>query len=276
MSDTATTWIADLPEDLRADPTITSLKGPGGVDFKDWKEVGPVIAKSYVESRKLIGKKAYDLPSDNWKPEQWAEWNKTIGVPDAPDKYGAPTEEILTKAGLNKEVLASAQKRFHELGLTPRQVKGLMDDWYIPNAASGSETIAKQKSDEKEKTISALKTELGDKYEARVGLVKSVLQLGGGDLADRFEKAGFGNDPELFKALSSLGEKILEDSSRRGGLGATQLGPEAARADALRQIEEMKIARRNPAEDEKYRDPRSQERKKWLDLHAIAYKEQTA
>ena len=270
MSEVATppAWIADLPEDLRGNATLTSFKG------NEWKDVGPVLAKSYVESRAMIGKKAYDLPQDDWKPEQWQSWNKTIGVPDAPDKYGAPADEMLTKAGLNKEVLGAAQKRFHELGLTPRQVNGIMDEWYIPISIAGSEARAKAQEDELKSSGAKLDSELsqiyGDKKDAKVGLVKAVLnKFGSPELVEWADKSGAGNDPGFVKAFIKIGEAMIEDSSRGGGSG---LGPESLKAEALKKLEEIKAARiADPTLEAKYNDPKSAERSQWNDLLQKAY-----
>lgn len=273
MSDGATTpaWIADLPEDLRANPTIASFKG------NDWKEVGPTIAKSYVEARSMMGKKAYDLPQEDWKPEQWSAWNKTIGVPEAPDKYPALDMALAEKAGMNKEIIDGTLKRFHELGLTPRQAKGILNDWYVSEAVKGAELQAQQEKEAQEKSLAAIKAEYGDKFEAKAGLVRSVLKLGGDDLAQRIEAAGYGNDPKLFKALAALGEKILEDTAAKGGQGQGALGPEAERADALRQIEAITAERiANPTVDAKYNDPRSEEFKKRAELFKKAYPDKVA
>jgi hypothetical protein len=262
----APAWIADLPEDLRSNPTIASFKG------NDWKEVGPVIAKSYVEARSVMGKKAYDLPQDDWKPEQWQSWHKTIGVPEGPDKYPAIDNALAEKAGLSKEVLGAALAKFHEAGMTPRQVKAILNDWYVTESAKGADMQAEQRKQETAQALQALKTEYGDKYEAKAGLIRSVLNLGGPELAQRLEAAGYGNDPQLFKALATLGEKILEDSSAKGGKAGMALGPEADRAAALKEIDEIKAARINdPSVDAKYNDPRSAERNRWNDLHQKAF-----
>jgi hypothetical protein len=254
--------MASLPDDLKTDPTLMSFKGEKPED------VLPVLAKSYRESRALIGKKAYDLPSDAWKPEQWTEWNKTIGVPEAPDKYPAIDEAMVTKSGVDKAVLDGAMKRFHELGLTPRQAKGLLNDWYLPNVVTGAELQETQRRATSEAAVTALKTEYGDKYPAKAGLVKSVLALGGKDFAEQLEKAGFGNDPAMFKTLVSLGEKLMEDTSgKQGGLNADS-GPEAAQ----KRISEIKAARiADSTLESKYADPRSAEHREWTELHAKAY-----
>jgi hypothetical protein len=256
---------------LRSNPTIASFKG------NDWKEVGPVIAKSYVEARSVMGKKAYDLPQDDWKPEQWQAWHKTIGVPETHDKYPPIDDAMAEKAGLSKEILGTAFKKFHEAGMTPRQVKAVLHDWYLGDAVKGAEMQATQQKEANEKAISDLKAKYGDKFEARAGLVRSVLKLGGAGLAERIEAAGFGNDPQLFDALSSLGEKMLEDTAARGGKGVAALGPEAERADALREIDAITAERvANPTVDAKYNDPRSAEFKRRQELFAKAYPNKAA
>jgi hypothetical protein len=260
----APTWRDTLPDPIKTHESLAH--------FKDIN----ALAESYINTKAMVGKKAYALPEDSWKPEQWNEWHKTIGVPDAPDKYGAPPEEMLTKAGLNKEVLASAQKRFHELGLTPRQVKGIMEEWYLPTAIKGSEVQAQQAQQEREASSQKLQSELtqlyGDKKDAKVGLVKAVLsKFGSPELVEWAEKSGAGNDPGFVKSLIKMGEAMLEDSTSRGG-GGGDLGPAASRANALKEIDAMMANRVNdPAFAAKFEDPKSAERVKWAQLHDIAY-----
>lgn len=275
MSEPATppappSWIADLPEDLRSNPSLTTFKGD------DWKTVGPMISKSFVESRALIGKREDDLfPKDDWKPEQHAAWNKRIGVPDAPDKYPEIDKALVEKAGVPKEVLDGAMKRFHELGLTPKQAKGLLHEWYLPNAITGSEIQAKQVEATRKATIETLQMEYGDKLDAKKGLVKSVLQLGGSELAEAIESSGYGDDPRMFRALAILGEKFLEDRSGKGG--TAELGPEASAAAAQRRIEQIKAARiADSTMEVKYSDPRSAEYMEWKELFKKAYPQQGA
>jgi hypothetical protein len=209
------------------------------------------------------------LPAEDWKPEQWATWNKTIGVPEGPDKYPAVDAQLLEKSGMSAEVLGPALKRMHELGLTPRQVKGILHDWYLPESARGSEMAAAQAKEASEKATGAVKAKYGDKYDAKAQLVKSVLALGGGDLAAKIEAAGFGNDPALFDAFVALGEKITE-SSAKGGAGGGSLG--ASKEEALQKSQTMKNERAaNPTVDAKYNDPKSSERAEWNRLHQIAY-----
>lgn len=261
MSEAAPAWIAELPEDLRTNPSLTTFKTIGD------------LAKSHVELRSHVGRKEDELfPKDDWKPEQWTAFHKRLGVPEKPDGYPAVDDAMAEKAGLSKEVLGAAMAKMHSLGLTPRQVKGIVHDWYLQDAIKGTELQAQQQKEAHEKTIGELKRKYGDAYDAKVGLVKSVLKLGGGDLADRIANAGFGDDPQMFDALVALGSKVMESSS--GGAG--KLGDGSSPEVALREINTIKQQRiANPTVDAAYNDPKSSEHKRWKELHALAYPEKS-
>ena len=274
MSDTATppatpAWISDLPEDLRSNPTLSSFKG------NEWKEVGPVMAKSLVETKALTGRKAYDLPQPDWKPEQWSAWNKTIGVPEAPDKYSPVDKAALEKAGLPPEVITAAAGKFHEMGLTDRQAKGLLD-WYVGDAAKGRELQATNTAAEKAQGEAALKQAYGDKYEAKMGLVKAWLGKNSDpEFLNFVETNGLANHPAFIKAIIKSAEATLEDSSRNGG--GNPFGDTASRAVAMQKIEEIKARRiTDPAYSKAFNEPKSSERAEWDRLHEIAFNTKNA
>ena len=220
-------WVADLPEDLRGNETLKSFKGAS------WKEVGPALAKSFIETKSMTGRKAYDLPQQDWKPEQWQNWNKTIGVPESPDKYDPVDENLLKKTGLPPEVIANANKKFQEIGLTPRQVKGLLHDWYLPDLAKGFEMESAQRAESLKKDEAALRADWADKYDSNAGLVKAALaKYGSPELTKWADENGMANNPMLAKLFAKIGQELTESSGRTagGGGGNQNTGKEAARA----------------------------------------------
>jgi hypothetical protein len=251
MSETPS-WRDSLSDDLKSDPNL--------VKFNDVTS----LAKSYKELSSKIGGKAYDVPKDDWKPEQWNEWHKTIGVPETPDKYPGVDAAVLEKVGLTSESLAEANKKFHEMGLTPRQVKNL-NEWYFGNLNTQIETDTQAKARASEEATAKLKQEYGDKFPAKFELARSVVNLGGKEFGERIANAGFGNDPELFKMFVSLGEKLMEDSSRRGGSSTAQGTPKQA---ALNEISELKG---NKEYMTRFTSGDKEAVKKWNDLHTVAY-----
>lgn len=255
-------WMADLPEELRTNPTIQSFKGD------DWKTVGPVIAKSFVETKAMTGRKAYDLPSEDWKPEQWQAWHKSIGVPDAPDRYPVIDQALAEKAGMTQETLSAAFKKFHEVGMTPRQVKAILNDWYVPEAVKGSELMATQRQAETAIATQALKQEFGDKFDAKMGLAKAFLtKFGSPELIEWADKSGAGNQPEFVKALIKASEAMLEDSSTGGRAG--RFSEAGSKGEALQKILEIK---NDKGFMERFMSGQKDAVKMWNDLHQIAYK----
>ncbi len=253
-------WISDLPEDLRANPTWQSYKG------NDWKEVGPVMAKSLIDTKSFLGKKEDEyFPKDDWKPEQWGAFNKRAGVPESPDKYWKPEAAALEKAKITPEQLAVIEQRAHRLEITGRQYKNYMAE-ELESVAKANELKAQQETQVSEAAAAAIKQEYGDKFEAKKGLVKAVLALGGEGFAEEIEAAGYGNNPKLFKMLVALGEKTMEDSSRRGG--DSQLGAAAGPAAAIQAIAELK---QNKEYMTAFTNGNKDAVKKWNDLHNAAY-----
>ncbi len=258
-------WMADLPDDLKANPTISTFKG------NDWKEVGPVMARSYAELRSKLGGKLYDIPGENATPEQLAAFHRAIGVPETVDKYQAADEALLAKAGIPKEVMAAALAKAHEHGMTPRQVKGFIYDWYLGQTAAGTEAQAKAEKDAADAAQAKITEKYKDKVDAKKQLVKSVLALGGKDFADQIEKAGFGNSPEFFDALVTIGEKFVESQNRgpSGAGGGSGFG--ASREHALQRIKAIMSERSSDFRiDAKYNDPKSPEFAEWVRLHDAA------
>ncbi len=238
MSDTATTaaattttaappdWRASLPDDLKTNPSLTTIPDVN------------TLAKVYVDTKALTGRKAYDVPQPDWKAEQWTAWNKTIGVPDAPDKYTPVPKEALDKAGLPPEVISTATAKMHEYGLTDRQAKGLLD-WYLGDTVKGQELQAKATADERAQGESILRGEFKDKYDANMGLVKAwIAQNATPGFAEAVEKAGLGSNPEFVRAIVKSAASTLEASGRGGQ--ASSMGSDGARAQAANELEAMK------------------------------------
>lgn len=116
-------WRAGLTgeyEALRSDKSLEQIKG------KDWSEAGPVLAKNYLETKKMVGAKLdgmVKLPGQDAKPEEIKAYHAAIGVPEAPDKYD------LSKFGDSIDPVKAGEvlPHFHAAGLTNEQAVTLLD-----------------------------------------------------------------------------------------------------------------------------------------------------
>src|SRR3990172_4310041 len=89
---------------------------------KDLKDV-PTIFKMLEDQKAALSRRPGGVPQDNAKPEEWAAFNKALGVPEKPEEYefGKMPEGMES----NKEFEADMRKLFHGAGVTKRQVPAL-------------------------------------------------------------------------------------------------------------------------------------------------------
>ncbi len=257
-------WVADLPEDLRSNPTLQSFKG------NDWKEVGPALAKSFIETKKMTGQKAYDLPKDDWKPEQWSEWGKLVGIPETPDKYTKPDKALLEKAGLSEEHLKQIEERAHKLKVTDKQYKDYMA-MSIDDIVAQKTAMEQSRQESLKRDDETLRQEWGADYDKNAGLVKAALaKFGSPELSKWAEDNGAANNPLLAKLFAKIGAEMGESSARGGGSSSSGGGLD--RNSAMNEITEMIQKRINdPAFAKAFENPKSAELARWNELHKIAY-----
>lgn len=257
----AVDWRADLPEDIRADPSLAAFKA------KDHKEALGQVAKSLVHAQKLIGVDKIAKPSDKWTPEQWKAHYREIGVPETPDKYTLPDVKLADGLTLVPEKIGKFNKIFYEAGLTPRQQTAVMKayledvngDHIGRSEASKAQVLA---------ATNELKTEYGDKYDAKLDIGRSVMKKFGSDtLLAKLGAAGLSSDPEVVRMFVKLGEGMLEDSAGGGGDGlllqtATQALQEINALKSDVEFQKVLNDKRNPGHKAAV--------DKWLDLHGKA------
>jgi hypothetical protein len=204
-------WRSSLPEDIRNEAVFASVKA------KDAGEALGIIGKSYVHAQRMVGAEKILRPRDNWTPEQWREWNKSVGVPETHDKYTIPEVKLAEGLTLVPEKMENFKKVFHDAGLRPDQVQKVMKAYLedVNGEFTGKQTAA---STARAQAEQELKTEYGDKYDAKLDVARSVLKKFGSDtLLQKLESSGLANDPEVVRMFAKLGEGMLED--RAGGSG---------------------------------------------------------
>lgn len=254
-------WRADLPEDIRADPSLATFKA------KDHKEALGVIAKSYIHAQKLVGVDKIAKPNDKWTPEQWKEYHRAIGVPETHDKYGVPEFKFADGLTLDKEKFTKYQQLFHKAGLTPAQAKILSEGYFSDVNTDFTQSREAQNLAIKQ-AEATLRQEFGDKYDAKLDIARSVVKKFGSDtLLQKLESSGLANDPEVVKLFAKLGEGMLEDSA--GGSGDGLILQEATQA--IQEINRLKGDKDFQAQLNTKNHPGHKAAvQKWLDLHTAA------
>jgi hypothetical protein len=247
-----------LPADLAGNPSIQNFK------------TVPDLVKSFISAQAMIGQKRLPAPEPNWTEQQYNDFYKQIGRPDAPEAYDY--KDIKTPEGLqiDKDRMKAASETFHKLGLTPKQARGLMEYYggilhRDVTAATEKQTNARAASEQ------TLKSEWGDKYDASVGIAKSVIQkFGGEDVMKYLDESGLGNNPELVKMMHKIGRSLLEDTTRGGTAGGDLHLSDGTRAAS--EIENLKLdatflAALTDAQNPGHRAAVD----RWTNLHKVAH-----
>lgn len=198
-------WRDTLPEDIRANPAISS--------FQDI----PSLTKAFIETKSMVGKKGVVLPGEKATDEEWGNFYKSLGVPEA-DKYElAPPQGVELDAGFVSAFKETALKA----GLLPRQASAMLAK-YSEFQKQGEtaelkeiETIAKEQ-------MEGLKKEWGDGYDKEIRTAQvAVKELGGEDFVKYLDESGLGNDVQVIKFMSKVGKLLGEDKLREGGAIST-------------------------------------------------------
>lgn len=227
-------WRGSLSEDIRGEKSFDVFKGD------KWDEVGPVMAKSFLDSQKMIGN-SIRIPGKDAKPEDWNTFYNKLGRPEKPEGYAYKRPQFVSKdvqwdEGMEKEFINTA----HQIGLNNDQVQKIID-WqgkYIEGRAVSAREQIKT-------TLGELKKEWGPDYESKLILgERAVRQIGGDRLVDVLERTGLGNNIDLVKAFAEIGNILAEDGLIDGRIDGRQ-SPE----DIEKQIQTMMLDKTHPLND---------------------------
>jgi hypothetical protein len=221
MSTTTQDWKAGLPEEIRGEKSLESIK-----DL-------PSLAKSYIESQKYIGG-AVKMPKADAPDEEWQKVYPRLGRPETPDKYELNHSILPDWVQYDEKMETVFKAMAHKVGLHPRQAQGLLDG-YIEVQAQRLNEYTKMT----EEGVGKLKTEWGANFDKNISMAtRAVKELGGDELKSILEETGLGNHPTLIKLFVKLGESMGEDtvvigdaSSEQGTRDAVQLKIESIRND---------------------------------------------
>lgn len=204
-------WRAGLPEELRGDKSLESIKG------KDWAEAGPVLVKNYIHAQSLVGADKIIIPGKDATKEQVAEYRKKLGVPEKPEDYAHKLPEGLTEDKIDKKLLDTWKQRLHAQGLSKTQAEAVIADYLTDNVGTikANETAAAK---QQEKWELELKTKFGGDYDKQVNFARHALdKLGNPELTALLDSSGLGSNPAVVEFFAKAGKAISDDSARGNG-----------------------------------------------------------
>ena len=240
----STDWKASLPDDLKGEASLASIKG---IDD---------LAKSYVHAQRLVGTNRLEAPSDKWDEAKWGSFYDSIGRPKTPDGYKDP-EGLSLDPDLKivPEKVKAAREQMHKLGLTVKQQQALE----ALHLTTLNETVVGFKGTQvaaKEETLKNLEAEWKGQTAANLEIAKkAAIAVGGQELFDYLDKSGLGNNVALIKAFNKIGKMMSEDGAAKTGssdaLGLTDSTSAAMEVNRLKQDKDFMAVlmdRRHPGQ----------------------------
>lgn len=269
-----TDWRASLSAELQAEKSLDLFKG------KDWSEVGPNLAKSYVNAQKLVGK-GIEFPAADAKPEQVADFRKRAGIPESPDKYAITLPKPPEGSGMeiDPKLLSTFLGRMHAVHARPDQVQAALN-MYAEHMAANWDRLRNQQAQDEANDGAAVIAELEKKWGPRDGPMWKH-HLGRADLAVRTFMAEappsavqrvvdqINGDAELAHAWSLMADSLLE----RGFLGEDEMPSGLGASDAQQRADTIRDAAakdpQHPLRNEHHPE-HAKVVKEFLELNAIA------
>jgi len=233
-------WRDALPEEHRGAETLKKFDG------KDWSEVGPKLAVSYINLEKMP--RGVAVPPDGAPQADWDAFYTKLGRPATAEEYGI---DVKVPEGLswNKAAESKVLAKLHARGLTKSQAQGVIDD-YLGLANEGRILSEQGKNQTIETASAAMRTEWGGLYDQNIALVQRIVnEFGDDDFKNYLDDTGMGNDPRFLKWAYAVGRPMLEDNLIRGdGLGMKRAEAQAEidtimASDAYKKGDKAAIAR---------------------------------
>jgi len=195
-SDNQSDWRTGLSEELRADPTLSSIN-----DIES-------AAKTLIHQQKMMGSRI-PLPKTD---EERQELYTKLGRPETADKY-----ELTKPEGYDQyypdETMNTFKETGHQLGLSPEQMQGLVE-WQKTAIDYQMQQEQTQGDQNGADTEEALRKEFGATYDKQLTAAQRALKVyGTPELQEKLADPRYGNDPDLIRLLANAGKDITEDSA---------------------------------------------------------------
>lgn len=205
-----------LDSELLGDPSLKAIQDV------------PSLIKSYVHAQKKMGMDKAVLPNKNSTKEEWLGLYHKLGLPAEFGEYEfkSPEETVF-----KDEMLEAFKETAYNNNLLPDQASAVLD--FLNNYTS--EEASKMQATQEEQTQAAigdLKNEWGDAFEQNLRKAKlAVQEFGGDELRNYLDQTGLGNDPQIVKVFSQIGDSFFkEDSFGTEGKSSYAMAPDEAQA----------------------------------------------
>lgn len=144
------------------------------------------IGKGFKNAQDLARKKQ-ELPSlpDDATDEQFAEFRKTLGLPDEPDAYPVDFGDDFEVDDGDKALLGSFKEMLHKKAGDPRTASIAME-WYQDAVQQQKQDRAAVLAEREKETQAALRSEYGPEYDGNIAAASELMKSQMG--AEKFDQ----------------------------------------------------------------------------------------
>ncbi len=199
-------WQSTLPEGYRDEPSLKTVR-----DAK-------VLAKMFVDTKRMVGKDTIAVPTDKSPKDEWSEYYRIGGRPDTVEDYGLAVPEGFPPEFAEKvfppDRIAKWQQRFFDGGVSKKAASQFIAEF--ANDMLADIQSAKQADESRlAELTSGLSTDWGAAYDQKIHLGNIAIEegtMGSQEFKDRVV-AKVQKDPDLTRLLANLGSKFSEGKS---------------------------------------------------------------
>jgi hypothetical protein len=223
---------ATLPAELRDNAALNAYsegETPSGFEG---------LVRSHIDVQRLVGgEKVPKLTADS-TPEDRERFYNAIGRPETVEGYDLGDFKPPEGLPWDSDLQTNMMEDFHSAGLTNEQARGVVEAFARRQGEQWEQTQLALQQGRVESEV-ALKTELGDNYEASVELAGRAFEEAFGDQLDDVAEMmmpdghKFGDHPVIVRAFIKMGQKLGEHGLAGPKQSTAQIGmtPEQAQAE---------------------------------------------
>ncbi|CAB4136226.1 hypothetical protein UFOVP296_32 [uncultured Caudovirales phage] len=163
-------WLERLPAELQGNPALTTMPG-----LED-------LAKSYVETKRLVGTKL-QAPGLEATPQEIAKWRKTVGAPDDVTGYGEIRPEDYPEESWDAQMESEIKAIAHKHHTKPEALRE-MAAVYAQASKRGLDTLQQKEAEYLSGELSTLRREWGNDFDTNIHAAKTFAATLGLDIQD--------------------------------------------------------------------------------------------
>lgn len=196
-------WTSSLGDELRDEKSLSTIK-----NVKD-------LAKSYVNTKRMVGKNKIAIPTESSSDSEWAEYYRAGGRPDTIEDYGLVPPDGFPAEFVDQifpaDRLTKWQERFYKGGVSKKAASQFIAEFANDMLADIQEQQQSEKMQEDE-LVRELSKEWGAAYDQNIHYGNMAIEEGvAGDVEFKARVvAKVQHDPDLTRLLSNLGSKFSE------------------------------------------------------------------